>query len=164
MKDVVKKEVFNIADSGNEKHVIVTLRRVRTKATAIYNIFFYIDDVVDHRSTVQRSYITFMIRKNVCSFRDVDRSGSGAVEVMCGAATHLCDVGVHLAVVGRARQVLALDEALDALLDHHGRGQEARAQLLRHLRHQQRVLYTTHNVTITSVDLTLWVRWACPQP
>lgn len=60
---------------------------------------------------------------------------------------HLCDVCVDLAVVGRARQVLALDEALDTFLDDDGRGQEARAQLLRHLRHQQRVLHIQHNTT-----------------
>lgn len=54
----------------------------------------------------------------------------------------LCHVGVHFAVVRRARQVLALDEPLDPLLDDDGRGQEARAQLLRHLGHQQRVLGT----------------------
>lgn len=62
--------------------------------------------------------------------------------------SHLCHVGVDLAVVGGAREVLPLDEALNAFLDDHGRGQEARAQLFRHLRYQQRVLRTTQYTTL----------------
>ena len=41
----------------------------------------------------------------------------------------LGDVGVDLAILRRPRDVLALDERLDPLLDHHRRREESRLQL-----------------------------------
>lgn len=52
----------------------------------------------------------------------------------------LSQIHVDLAVVLRASEILALDQALYSLLDDHRRRQEPAAQLRCHVRHEQVVL------------------------
>ena len=78
------------------------------------------------------------------------------------------EVAVELAVVGVALEELALDEGLDALLDDGGVGQEARAQLPRHLRHDAvvvqhapRLHYAHHSRLYLRLSVFLHLRaWA----